>query len=160
MTTAFDFSAERLSGAVQPLSDFRGHALLIVNVASKCGFTPQYAGLQALHDRLHPEGFEVLGFPCNQFGAQEPGSAEEIETFCRATYGVDFPMFAKVEVNGPGAHPLYHWLTETIGGENGKDIEWNFAKFLIDRDGTLLQRYSPQTTPDALTDDIESALAG
>jgi glutathione peroxidase len=159
MAVLSNFSATDIHGAAVDLGNYQGKVVLVVNTASQCGLTPQYAGLQNLYESYADRGLEILGFPCDQFGHQEPGSEAEIAEFCETSYGVTFPMFAKVEVNGPGAHPLYQWLTETIGGEDGKDIEWNFAKFLVDRDGTLLQRYAPQTTPDALADDIEQALS-
>ena len=160
MTTVFDFTAQTLAGQDRPLADFRGRALLIVNVASKCGFTPQYAGLEALQQRFAGRGFSVLGFPCNQFGAQEPGDAAEIETFCALTYGVSFPMFAKIEVNGQGTHPLYAFLTKAKPGLLGsRGIKWNFTKFLTDKDGRVLARYAPNVEPEAIAADIERVLA-
>ena len=156
MTTLHDFSA-RLLGNEQAmsLSTYKGKALLVVNTASQCGLTPQYGGLEALHKQFAARGFAVLGFPCNQFGAQEPGSAQEIGAFCEKNYGVSFPMFDKVEVNGPGAHPLYQWLVESTGGT---PIKWNFGKFLIGRDGALVKRYEPQVEPAAIVADIEKLL--
>ena len=154
MTTLHDFSA-RLLGNEQAmsLSGYKGKVLLVVNTASQCGLTPQYGGLEALHKQFAARGFAVLGFPCNQFGAQEPGSAQEIGAFCEKNYGVSFPMFDKVEVNGPGAHPLYQWLTD------GTPIKWNFGKFLIGRDGAPVKRYEPQVEPAAIVADVEKLLA-
>jgi len=160
MTTLDDFTATTLAGRDQPLADHLGSVVLVVNTASKCGLTPQYAGLQQLHERFGEQGLTVLGFPCDQFMHQEPGTEAEIAEFCQVNYGVTFPMFAKVEVNGPGAHPLFQWLTGPHGeGIPGGDIEWNFAKFLLGRDGTVLRRYAPRTEPADLADDIEAALA-
>ncbi|HVV27429.1 MAG TPA: glutathione peroxidase [Rhizomicrobium sp.] len=159
MTTVHDFSAVRLDGREQSLADYRGRVLLIVNTASECGFTPQYAGLQALYEKLEPEGLTVLGFPCNQFGAQEPGSEAQIGQFCQANYGVSFPMFAKVEVNGPGAHPLYRFLTHDKPGILGTEaIKWNFTKFLVGRDGDPAARYAPQVKPQDLEAPIRKLL--
>ena len=159
MTAVQDFSARDLSGSDVPLAQFRGRVLLVVNTASRCGFTPQYAGLERLHEDLSPRGFAVLGFPCNQFGAQEPGEAAEIAQFCETNFGVRFPMFAKVEVNGPGAHPLYQWLKREAKGLLGSQaIKWNFTKFLIGRDGNVVRRYAPNTTPEAIRADIERLL--
>jgi glutathione peroxidase len=149
----YDFSAKTLAGQEKSLADYKGDVALVVNVASKCGLTPQYAGLQALYRAYKDRGFVVLGFPCNQFGGQEPGGAEEIQTFCTTGYGVDFPMFSKIEVNGANADPLYVWLKD-----GGPDIEWNFAKFLIGRDGEVIRRIDPRTKPEDLTADIESVL--
>ena len=156
-----DHPVNTLQGEPSSLGDHLGKALLVVNVASKCGLTPQYAGLEQLQETYADRGFSVIGFPCNQFGAQEPGSAEEIETFCSTTYGVTFPMFEKVEVNGPGRHPIYEELTAVADadGTDG-DIRWNFEKFLIAPDGTIVKRYSPMVTPqdEGLVADIEAAL--
>ena len=161
MTTAYDFSAIGLDGQDTTLADYRGKVLLIVNVASKCGFTPQYAGLEQLWREYSPKGLVVLGFPCDQFGHQEPGNADEIRNFCALTYDVSFPMFAKVEVNGGNAHPLWQWLKDEKGGLLGFDaIKWNFTKFLIGRDGKVLKRYAPTVEPASLATDIEAALAG
>lgn len=158
-TTAFDFDALGLDGRPQPLSQWRGRVLLIVNTASRCGFTPQYAGLEALWREYGPRGLVVLGFPCDQFGHQEPGDAEEIRRFCSLTYDVTFPMFAKVEVNGAQAHPLWKWLKAEKGGLLGTEaIKWNFTKFLVGRDGRVLKRYAPTDRPEALAADIEAAL--
>lgn len=160
MSTAYDFSAKTLAGADKPLSDYRGQVLLVVNVASQCGFTPQYTGLEALERKYAERGFHVLGFPCNQFGAQEPGDAAEIENFCSLTYEVTFPMFAKIEVNGAGAHPLYGFLKKEKKGLLGSEgIKWNFTKFLIGKDGEPVARYAPNVTPQSLEADIEAALS-
>ena len=160
MATLFDQPIHTLDGKPTSLAAHKGKALLLVNVASKCGLTPQYTGLEALHEKYAAKGFSVLGFPCNQFGAQEPGSAEEIEKFCSATYGVTFPMFEKIEVNGAGRHPIYSELTAVAdaGGKAG-DVTWNFEKFLVGADGSI-QRVRPQTAPDAagLVSAIEAAL--
>ena len=157
---AFDFEVLALDGTPLPLSQWRGKVLLVVNVASKCGFTPQYAGLEALWRAYGPRGLVVLGFPCDQLGHQEPGDAEEIRTFCTLHYDVTFPLAAKVEVNGKGAHPLWIWLKRQKGGVLGIDaIKWNFTKFLIGRDGQVLQRHAPTDRPESLARDIEAALA-
>jgi glutathione peroxidase len=156
MTTIYDFSAKTLQGKDVSLSEYRGHPMLIVNTASKCGFTPQYEGLEALYKAHRDQGLVVLGFPCNQFGAQEPGSADEIGAFCQANYGVSFPMFAKIEVNGAGAHPLYDFLKSEKAGVLGtRNIKWNFTKFLVDRGGQVVGRFAPATKPK----DIEQAIA-
>jgi glutathione peroxidase len=159
MNTFFDFDLKRLDGGDDLLGPLRGHVVLAVNVASRCGLTPQYTGLESLHEELAGEKFAVVGFPCNQFGSQEPGSEREIQSFCSATYGVTFPMSAKLEVNGAGRHPLYAWLTDPANGHAG-DIEWNFEKFLIGRDGTVLNRYAPTVEPRAngVMNDIAAAL--
>ena len=154
--SVYEFSAARLDGHEEKLADYRGQILLIVNTASACGFTPQYAGLEALYEKLHGEGLTILGFPCNQFGAQEPGGADEIGAFCQANYGVSFPMFAKIEVNGAGAHPLYDFLKSEKAGVLGtRNIKWNFTKFLVDRGGKVVGRFAPATKPK----DIEQAIA-
>ena len=156
MTTVHDFTATTLAGKEQKLSDYKGQVLLIVNTASKCGFTPQYEGLEALYRAHKDKGLVVLGFPCNQFGAQEPGSADEIGAFCQVNYGVSFPMFAKIEVNGAGAHPLYDFLKGEKAGILGiRRIKWNFTKFLVNRDGKVVGRFAPTTKPA----DIEQAIA-
>jgi len=156
MATIYDFTAKTLQGKDVSLSDYRGHPMLIVNTASKCGFTPQYEGLEALYKAHRDQGLVVLGFPCNQFGAQEPGSADEIGAFCQANYGVSFPMFAKIEVNGAGAHPLYDFLKSEKAGVLGtRNIKWNFTKFLVDRGGKVVGRFAPATKPK----DIEQAIA-
>jgi glutathione peroxidase len=156
MTTIYDFSAKTLRGKDVSLSEFRGKPMLIVNTASKCGFTPQYEGLENLYKAHQAQGLVVLGFPCNQFGAQEPGSADEIGAFCQVNYGVSFPMFAKIDVNGAGAHPLYDFLKSEKRGILGtRNIKWNFTKFLVDRAGKVVGRFAPLTKPA----DIEQAIA-
>ena len=140
------------------LSDYQKKVLLIVNVASQCGHTPQYAGLQAMYQSLQPKGLEILAFPCNQFGQQEPGTNKEIQEFCRINYGVTFPVFAKIEVNGSGAHPLYQYLTSQKPGPKGVEIQWNFTKFLVDRQGNLVQRFEPEVKPEAIAPVIEKML--
>ena len=160
MPSVHDFTAKSLSGEDVSLADFRGKVLLIVNTASKCGFTPQYAGLEKLHEELSPRGFAVLGFPCNQFGQQEPGDAQEIQKFCSLSYNVTFPMFAKIDVNGANAHPLYEFLKSEKSGLLGIEaIKWNFSKFLVDQEGRVVERYAPTTTPASLKGDIEALLA-
>jgi glutathione peroxidase len=159
MTGLYDFSAHDLSGREVPLSNYRGKTLLIVNTASKCGFTPQYEGLEALYRDLGPRGLVVLGFPCNQFGAQEPGDAAEIASFCKLTYDVTFPMFAKIDVNGPEASPLFAWLKQQAPGVLGSEtVKWNFTKFLVDRQGHVVERFAPTTKPEALRETIETLL--
>jgi len=158
MASIYDFSATSLAGEDTPLKRFEGNVLLIVNTASACGFTPQYKGLEALQQKYSARGFSVLGFPCNQFGRQEPGSAAEIGQFCSSNYAVSFPMFDKVDVNGDNAHPLYQYLRGEKSGLLGSSIKWNFTKFLIDRSGKVVGRYAPTTTPEALTKDIEALL--
>ena len=158
MADIYDFSADTLDGAKTTLGDFRGKVLLIVNTASKCGFTPQYTGLEALQKTYADQGFAVLGFPCDQFGHQEPGDAAEIANFCSTKYDVSFPMFAKVEVNGSQAHPLWAWLKSEKTGIFGGAIKWNFTKFLVGRDGTVLERFPPTTKPEALAPKVEAAL--
>jgi glutathione peroxidase len=156
----YDYSARTIDGIDLPLSTYRGHPLLIVNVASKCGFTPQYAGLEALYSKYHERGLEVLGFPCDQFGHQEPGSEADIKSFCSLTYGVTFPMFAKIKVNGPDAEPLYTYLKQSLPGILGLEaIKWNFTKFLVGKDGVPVKRFAPADKPESLTADVESALA-
>lgn len=159
VTSLADFDAITLTGQPKDLGDYSGKVVLVVNTASKCGFTPQYAGLQELNDRYAEQGLVILGFPCNQFGHQEPGDADEIGEFCQINYGVSFPMFAKVDVNGDDAHPLFDWLKSEQGGMLGDRIKWNFTKFLIGRDGAVLGRYAPKTAPAKLADDIEAALS-
>ncbi len=157
--TAYVFSALDIDGEARPLSDYADKVLLIVNVASKCGFTPQYTGLEQLQREYSSRGFEVLGFPCDQFGHQEPGDEAEIKNFCALTYDVSFPMFAKVAVNGADAHPLWQWLKDEKGGLLGIDaIKWNFSKFLVGRDGRVIKRYAPTVKPEAIQADIEAAL--
>jgi len=159
MRNFFQFDVNSIDGDADLLGSLKGKVVLAVNVASRCGLTPQYTGLEELHEELAKENFAVVGFPCNQFGAQEPGSEEEIQAFCSATYGVTFPMSSKLEVNGAGRHPLYAWLTDPENGNPG-DIQWNFEKFLIGRDGRLLKRYAPTTKPrdNGLMQDIADAL--
>ena len=158
-TTLADFTLPLLDGTSQPLAEFAGKVVLVVNVASKCGLTPQYAGLEALYRRYRDQGFVVLGFPCNQFAEQEPGSAEEIAQFCSLTYDVSFPMFGKIDVNGADEHPLYTWLKRSAPGVMGTEgIKWNFTKFLVDRAGKVVKRYAPQTKPEELKQDIERLL--
>jgi glutathione peroxidase len=160
MSTVYDFEAQTITGESVPLGQYRGQVLLIVNTASKCGFTPQFDGLEKLWKAYGDKGLAVVGFPCNQFGGQDPGANEEIASFCQLNYGVSFPMMAKVDVNGPNAHPLYQWLTSEAPGILGtKSIKWNFTKFLIGKDGTVLGRYAPTDTPKSLAADIEKALA-
>ena len=155
----YDLSAPLLDGTAESLGKWRGEVLLVVNTASKCGFTPQYEGLEALQKRFASRGFSVLGFPCNQFGNQEPGDAAAIGGLCRMNYGVSFPMFAKVEVNGAGAHPLFAWLKQQKPGLLGlAGIKWNFTKFLVDRQGRVVERYAPTTKPTALAAPIEALL--
>jgi glutathione peroxidase len=160
MPTVYDFDALQIDGKKIALSHYQGQVLLIVNTASACGFTPQFAGLEALHQQFGPKGLAVLGFPCNQFGAQDSGSNAEIADFCQLNYGVTFPMMAKIEVNGSGAHPLYQWLCKEAPGLLGsRAIKWNFTKFLVGKDGAVLKRYAPTDTPQSLVADIEKALA-
>ncbi len=159
MTSLSDFSAPTLSGEERGLADYDGKVVLVVNTASRCGFTPQYAGLEQLWTELGDEGLVILGFPCNQFGGQEPGEADEIEEFCQVNYGVTFPMFAKVDVNGEDAHPLFAWLKSEKKGLLGGRIKWNFTKFLVGRDGQVIDRYAPNTEPADLAGDIRAALA-
>ena len=159
MTTLSDFTANTLTGEEQPLSAYDGNVVLVVNTASECGFTPQYQGLQELHTTYADDGFAVLGFPCNQFGGQEPGDAEEIGAFCEKNYGVTFPLFEKVDVNGDDAHPLFRWLREEKSGLMGSAIKWNFTKFLVGRDGKVIKRYGSTTKPEDIAKDLEEALA-
>lgn len=159
MSGVYDFEAQSIDGKTVPLAQYRGKVLLIVNTASACGFTPQFDGLEQLWKEYGERGLMVLGFPCNQFGAQDPGSNAEIASFCSLNYGVSFPMMSKVEVNGTGAHPLYQWLSKEAPGILGsKSIKWNFTKFLVGRDGEVLKRYAPNDEPKALKKDIEAAL--
>jgi glutathione peroxidase len=158
MSGVYDFTAKSLSGDEVPLKRFEGQVLLIVNTASKCGFTPQYQGLEALQREFSPRGFAVLGFPCNQFGGQEPGDARQIADFCESKYDVTFPMFSKIDVNGFDAHPLYDYLKKEKSGLLGPSIKWNFTKFLVDRAGRVVARHAPTTTPDALKKEIEALL--
>ncbi len=159
MTNLYQFEAELLEGDTKSLADYQGQVLLIVNTASKCGFTPQFAGLEKIYEKYKDRGFEVLGFPCNQFGGQDPGSNNEIGAFCQRNYGVSFPMFAKVDVKGPEAHAIFRYLTREAKGILGSEnIKWNFTKFLVGRDGKVLNRYAPTTKPESLEEDIEKAL--
>ena len=160
VTSFYELKTTTLAGKPADLKDYAGKVALVVNVASKCGYTPQYKGLQALYTELQPKGFVILGFPSNDFGGQEPGTAEEIKTFCELNYGVSFPMMSKVEVNGGRAHPLWKWLTSEAPGVLGsKSIKWNFTKFLVGKDGQVIKRYAPTDTPESITKDIEAALA-
>ena len=160
MSGIHEFSALQINGKSTPLKKFKGKAMLIVNTASACGFTPQFAGLEELHKTFGPKGLVVLGFPCNQFGAQDPGSNSEIAEFCQLNYGVSFPMMAKIDVNGAQASPLYQWLcAEAPGLLGSKAIKWNFTKFLVGKDGQVIRRYAPTDTPQSLASDIEAALA-
>jgi glutathione peroxidase len=158
MAAIHDFTANSLAGEEVPLRRFAGQVLLIVNTASKCGFTPQYRGLEALHRDYGPRGFAVLGFPCNQFGGQEPGNAEEIEEFCTGKYDVTFPLFEKIDVNGANAHPLYEYLKRQQSGLLGSSIKWNFTKFLVDREGRVVARHAPTAKPEGLRRQIETLL--
>ena len=160
MTTVYDFEALGITGKSTALKKFKGKPMLIVNTASACGFTPQFAGLEELHQTYGKRGLVVLGFPCNQFGAQDKGSNDEIAEFCQLNYGVSFPMMAKIDVNGSDAHPLYQWLSSEAPGLLGtKAIKWNFTKFLVGKDGQVLKRYAPTDTPQSMADDVEAALA-
>ena len=155
----YDIPVDDIHGKKRKLDEYKGKVMLIVNVASKCGYTPQYKGLEALYEKMHSRGLEVLGFPCNQFGAQEPGTAEEIESFCELNYGVTFPLFAKIDVNGNGAAPLYKYLKKEKPGLLGSEaIKWNFTKFLVDRDGKVVERYGSNVEPDAIAPDVEKLL--
>ena len=157
--TVYEFQAKTIDGKEVPLSAFRGKVLLLVNVASRCGFTPQYKGLEKLYEKYQGQGFLVLGFPCNQFGGQEPGTESEIKSFCETSYGVKFPLFSKIDVNGPQAHPLYQFLQKAKPGFLGiKRIKWNFTKFLVDRQGNPIKRYAPGDKPEAIEDDIKRLL--
>lgn len=160
MSVLGDFSAQRIDGAAASLKDYEGQVVLVVNTASKCGFTPQFTGLEQIYQRFQGQGFTVLGFPCNQFLSQDPGSDSEIAQFCSLDYGVTFPMFAKIDVNGPQAHPLFQHLAQAAPGLLGsKKIKWNFTKFLIGKNGQVIDRYAPTTKPEDLVADIEKALA-
>jgi glutathione peroxidase len=160
MTTIYDFSAKTIDGDEQALAAYRGKTMLIVNVASKCGFTPQYTGLEELHEKFEGQGLVVLGFPCDQFGHQEPGDEAEIKNFCALNYDVKFPLFAKIEVNGANAHPLYKYLKHEAKGLLGSEaIKWNFTKFLVDAQGKVVKRYAPTDTPQAIGKELESKLA-
>ena len=159
MSTLYDYTVDDIHGKPVKLDRYKGKVVLVVNTASKCGFTPQYKGLEALYEKYHVKGLEVLGFPCNQFGAQEPGSEEEIESFCEVNYGVTFPLFAKIDVNGDDAAPLYKHLKKEKPGLLGSEaIKWNFTKFLVDRNGKVIARFAPNDTPESIAGDIEKAL--
>jgi glutathione peroxidase len=159
MTSVYEYEATSLDGKPVRLADYTGKVLLVVNTASECGFTPQFEGLEKLYEQYRDRGLVVLGFPCNQFGEQEPGSAAEIGAFCQKNYGVSFPMFEKIDVNGDAAHPLYRWLKENARGVLGSErIKWNFTKFLVDRSGQVKARYAPVTKPEQLAKDIEALL--
>jgi glutathione peroxidase len=159
MASIYDFTVKDIHGKPVKLDRYRGKVMLIVNTASECGFTPQYKGLEAVYEKLHDKGLEVLGFPCNQFGGQEPGGEKEIAQFCELNFGVTFPMFAKVDVNGDDAAPLYRFLKAEKPGLLGSEaIKWNFTKFLVDRDGNVVKRYAPNDTPESIAKDIEKAL--
>ena len=158
MAGIYDFTAASLAGEPVPLQRYEGQVLLIVNTASACGFTPQYKGLEALQKEFGPRGFSVLGFPCNQFGSQEPGDARQIEQFCASNYAITFPMFARIDVNGDNAHPLYRYLKSEKSGLLGSSIKWNFTKFLVDRSGRVVARHAPTTTPEGLKKEIEALL--
>ena len=160
MSNIYQFEAELLEGDIKALADYKGKVMLIVNTASKCAFTSQFAGLEKLYEKYKPQGLEILGFPCNQFGGQDPGTNKEIGAFCQRNYGVNFPMFAKVDVKGPEAHAIFRFLTREAKGVLGsQNIKWNFTKFLVGRNGEVLGRYAPTTKPEALEADIEKALA-
>ncbi len=157
--TIYGFTTQTLAGKEVSLADYKGKVALIVNTASKCGFTPQFAGLEAIYEKYKDRGFVILGFPCNQFGAQEPGTADQIQEFCQLNYGVKFPMFGKIDVNGSNAHPLFKFLTSEKPGILGIEaIKWNFTKFLVDKDGNPVKRYAPNTTPEDIAPDIEKLL--
>jgi glutathione peroxidase len=159
MASIYEFNAEDIDGQARSLGDFRGKAILIVNTASKCGFTPQYTGLQALHRKYEDQGLVVLGFPCDQFGHQEPGDESEIRNFCSLNYDVDFPMFSKIEVNGGDAHPLFKFLKKEAKGVLGTEaIKWNFTKFLVDKQGRVVRRYGPTDTPESIEKDLAAVL--
>ena len=159
MTNIYQFEAELLESENKSFSDYEGKVLLIVNTASKCGFTPQFAGLEKVYEKYKDQGLEVLGFPCNQFGGQDPGTNEQIGTYCQRNYGVSFPMFAKVNVKGPEAHVIFRYLTNNSKGILGSGIKWNFTKFLINKKGEVINRYAPTTKPEDIEQDIEKALA-
>ncbi|HUR89502.1 MAG TPA: glutathione peroxidase [Ramlibacter sp.] len=161
MTTVYDFEAQQIDGKTVALSKFKGKPMLIVNTASACGYTPQFSGLEKLHEEFGEKGLVVLGFPCNQFGAQDPGTNDDIASFCQVNYGVSFPMMAKIDVNGDKAHPLYQWLVKEAPGILGTTaIKWNFTKFLVGKDGSVIKRYAPADEPASMKKDIEAALAG
>ena len=158
MTGIYNFQVDTLNGGTQDFSEYQGKVLLIVNTASKCGFTPQFEGLEKLYQQYKDQGLGVIGFPCNQFGSQEPGDADEIGVFCQKNYGVSFPMMAKVDVNGKDSHPVYEWLKKQQGGFLTDGIKWNFTKFLVNKEGIVVKRYASTTKPEALEDDIKTLL--
>ncbi|AFU98909.1 glutathione peroxidase [Simiduia agarivorans] len=159
MSDLYEFKASTLSGAEQSLAEYKGKVVLVVNTASKCGFTPQYKGLEALYKKYHDKGLEILGFPCNQFGKQEPGESDEISEFCELNFGVTFPLYEKVDVNGEQAHPLFNWLKAEAPGIFGSEgIKWNFTKFLVGRDGKVIKRFAPKDKPESLEADLVKAL--
>ncbi|KLV06968.1 glutathione peroxidase [Photobacterium aquae] len=158
MSDFYHFSARKINGEEITMEDFAGKVVLVVNTASECGFTPQYKGLQALYEKYQDQGLVVLGFPCNQFGGQEPGNNEQIEQVCQLNYGVDFPMFEKIDVNGPNSHPIFAYLTKALPGMLGSKVKWNFTKFMIGRDGKPLKRFAPTKSPEALENDVVRAL--
>ena len=159
MSNIYQFEAELLEGDIKALADYKGKVMLIVNTASKCGFTPQFAGLEKLYEKYKPQGLEILGFPCNQFGGQDPGTNKEIGAFCQRNYGVNFPMFAKVDVKGPEAHAIFRFLTREAKGVLGsQNIKWNFTKFLIDREGNVIERFAPKTEPKEMEEEIQKLL--
>ncbi|MEC7263039.1 MAG: glutathione peroxidase [Bacteroidota bacterium] len=156
--TFYDFEAERLDGTLESMSTYKGKTVIVVNTASKCGLTPQYEGLEKLYETYKDNGLVILGFPCNQFGNQEPGTADEIQEFCQLNYGVSFPMFAKIEVNGKNTHPIFKYLKSKLGGLLGSKIQWNFTKFVVDKQGTPVKRFAPISTPESMEDYIKEIL--
>lgn len=159
MTTVYDFFAKTITGEEKSLKEYEGKVLVIVNTASKCGFTPQYKELQALYEKYNNQGFEILGFPCNQFMKQEPGTEKDIQEFCQVNYGVTFPMFSKVDVKGKNAHPLFQYLTKHTSGVLSSEVKWNFTKFLINKNGEVVERFAPATKPEKMVAEIETLLA-
>ncbi len=156
--TFYDFEAERLDGTLESMSTYKGKTVIVVNTASKCGLTPQYEGLEKLYETYKDKGLVILGFPCNQFGNQEPGTADEIQEFCQLNYGVSFPMFAKIEVNGKNTHPIFKYLKSKLGGLLGSKIQWNFTKFVVNKQGTPIKRFAPISTPESMEDYIKEIL--
>ncbi|NDV44656.1 glutathione peroxidase [Flagellimonas sediminis] len=156
--TFYDFEAERLDGTLESMSTYKGKTIIVVNTASKCGLTPQYEGLEKLYETYKDQGLVILGFPCNQFGNQEPGTAEEIQEFCQLNYGVSFPMFAKIDVNGKNTHPIFKYLKSELGGLLGSKIQWNFTKFVVDKQGKPIKRFAPISTPESMEDYIKEIL--
>ena len=159
MSTIYEFTADNMDGTSKDFRDYKDQVLLVVNTASKCGFTPQFEGLETLYQQYKDQGLTVIGFPCNQFGSQDPGSNDEIGAFCQKNYGVSFPMMSKIDVNGKNAHPIFNWLKDQKGGLLTDGVKWNFTKFLIGRDGQVIDRYAPTTKPDAIKADVDKALA-